>query len=152
MRLLSSSLVLAALVAEPQGDAGRSVAPALACSGSGPTFGLLLDANRASLSLPPARTLSLEGRFSSAASRSWGWRGRTPTRGGDLVAFVDEAACTDALGETSPFSVRVSLPDGRFVSGCCRRAGGEPGQEPEAEPPPPPSTAPTPAPALGAWI
>ena len=88
----------------------------------------------------------------SAASRSWGWRGRARARGGDLVAFVDDATCTDALGETSPFSVRASLPDGRFVSGCCRRAGGEAGEEPEAAPPPPPSTVPTPAPALGAWI
>src|SRR5262249_33539228 len=81
-----------------------------------------------------------------------GWRGRATAKGGDLVAFVDEATCTDALGETVPFSVRVSLPDGRFVSGCCRRPDAGPAEEPEAVPGPPPSPAPTPAPARGAWI
>lgn len=68
------------------------------------------------------------------------------------MAFVNEAACTDASAEEHPFAVRVSLPDGRFVSGCCRRSAEAPPEEPEPAPGPRARPAPTPAPARGDWI
>lgn len=72
--------------------------------------------------------------------------------GRDLVAFVSEAVCTTAALEEQPFSVRVSLPDGRFVSGCCQRVGEAPAARSRPEPLPLPSPAPTPAPSFGDWI
>jgi heat shock protein HslJ len=49
------------------------------------------------------------------------WRG-APVRGrGDLVAFLADTACSDGMSDTShPVTARVSLPDGRFLAGCCR--------------------------------
>ena len=71
--------------------------------------------------------------------------------GGEVVAFVSEAACRDAAtDETRPFTVRVSLPDGRFLAGCCRLAT-EPGAGEPKEPGPLPLPAPTPAPSTGDW-
>jgi hypothetical protein len=146
-----SPLWLAVLLAGPQADVARRDPPPLLCSGTGPAFRLTLEANRAVLSLPPVSAVLLDGRFGADDLRSYGWRGRAPG-GRDLVAFVSDATCQDAAAETSPFSVRLSLPDGRFVSGCCRRADEARAEEPEAEPTPPPSTTPTPAPTLGDWI
>jgi hypothetical protein len=93
------------------------------------------------------------GRFSTVDPEgAYGWRGRaTEGERRDLVAFVSEASCTDASAEEHPFSVRLSLPDGRFLSGCCRR-GATATEEPEIEPTPAPLPAPTPAPAVGDWI
>lgn len=155
MRELRLSLVVAVLLSAPLvAIAADAPPPPLACSGSGPSWRLNLDGRRARLSLPPARSLSLVGRFSSVdPTKRYGWRGRpAASKGADVVAFVNEETCTDTSAVEHPFAVRVSLPDGRFLSGCCRRAvpGTEP--EPEAEPKPTPSPAPTPAPALGDWI
>jgi heat shock protein HslJ len=48
------------------------------------------------------------------------WRG-TPGAGRDLVVFLREAACSDNMSDTKhPVIARVSLPDGRFLAGCCR--------------------------------
>ncbi len=153
MRLWSSSLVLAMLVPAPQVEVTRPAPLSLACSGTGPSWRLSLDGDRAWLWLSPGRALALEGRFSTDEPGSYGWRGRAVARDGqDLVAFVSTATCTDASGEEAPLSVRLSLPDGRFVSGCCRRSAEALVGEPEPEPVPTPSAAPTPAPALGDWI
>jgi heat shock protein HslJ len=48
------------------------------------------------------------------------WRG-TSDAGRDLVAFLREAACSDNMSDKQhPVIARVSLPDGRFLAGCCR--------------------------------
>jgi len=48
------------------------------------------------------------------------WRG-SPAKGRDLVAWLRDAACSDNMSDTQhPVTARVSLPDGRFLAGCCR--------------------------------
>jgi heat shock protein HslJ len=48
------------------------------------------------------------------------WRG-TPADGRDLVVWLQQSTCTDNMSGTQlPVAARVSTPDGRFLSGCCR--------------------------------
>ena len=48
------------------------------------------------------------------------WRG-TPAAGRDLVVWLQNATCSDNMSGTQhPVTARVSTPDGRFLSGCCR--------------------------------
>jgi len=48
------------------------------------------------------------------------WRG-SPATGRDLVVWLQDSTCTDNMSGTKlPVTARVSLPDGRFLSGCCR--------------------------------
>jgi heat shock protein HslJ len=48
------------------------------------------------------------------------WRG-SPAAGRDLVVWLQESTCTDNMSGTRlPVTARASLPDGRFLSGCCR--------------------------------
>jgi len=48
------------------------------------------------------------------------WRG-SPAAGRDLVVWLQDSTCTDNMSGTKlPVTARVSLPDGRFLSGCCR--------------------------------
>jgi heat shock protein HslJ len=48
------------------------------------------------------------------------WRG-SPAKGRDLVAWLRDSACSDNMSDTEhPVTARVSLPDGRFLAGCCR--------------------------------
>jgi len=50
------------------------------------------------------------------------WRGSSAD-GRDLVAWLRDSACSDNMSDTRhPVTVRVSLPDGRFLAGCCRLA------------------------------
>ena len=152
MRVFIHSLVAVLLAPGPQEDRSRPGPASLSCSAQdAPQWTLLLDEDRGRLVVPPAREVSLEGRFSINGSKSFGWRGRATGGGRDVVVFVSEAVCTSPSGE-QPFSVRVSLPDGRFVSGCCQRVGEAPAEEAGGTSRVPPSPAPTPAPALGDWI
>jgi len=51
-----------------------------------------------------------------------GWRGRSAD-GSDLVVWLRDAECSDNMSDTRhPVTARVSLPDGRFLAGCCRSA------------------------------
>lgn len=48
------------------------------------------------------------------------WRG-SPAAGRDLVVWLQDSTCTDNMsGSKLPVTARVSTPDGRFLSGCCR--------------------------------
>lgn len=48
------------------------------------------------------------------------WRG-TPGAGRDLVVFLRDAACSDGMSDIKhPVIARISLPDGKFLAGCCR--------------------------------
>ena len=48
------------------------------------------------------------------------WRG-SPADGGDLVVWLKDSECSDNMSDTlHPVTARVSLPDGRFLAGCCR--------------------------------
>jgi hypothetical protein len=153
MRLWISSLVVALLGPSPQEEVTPKPTPAaLSCSGQAEDWSLLLVGNRAQLVMPPASGLWFDGRYSTDESLSYGWRGRAVGEGGDLVAFIREVVCSLASTEEQPLSVSVSLPDGRFVSGCCQRLGDVPADEGAPRPRRRPSPAPTPAPSLGDWI
>jgi uncharacterized membrane protein len=54
------------------------------------------------------------------------WRGRAAPLAGDLVAWITEEACLDTMSDregSTAFShrVRISMPDGEVVTGCCQR-------------------------------
>ena len=52
------------------------------------------------------------------------WRGAPRGEGGDLVVFLRDGACSDTMSDiVHPVNARVSLPDGRFLAGCCRVPG-----------------------------
>jgi hypothetical protein len=151
MRLWMSAFMLTLVAQAPPAESPKPVPAALTCGGEGTAWRLVLADTQARLSLPPARPTSLEGRLSTGDSGSYAWRGHAAGAAAqDLVIFVSETVCADASGEELPFSARVSLPDGRFVSGCCRPT--TEGAEEPGEPGARPSPAPTPAPALGDWI
>jgi hypothetical protein len=50
---------------------------------------------------------------------TFAWRGRS-TANGDLVALLMPQQCAQPNGETAPYRVWISLPDGAAVTGCCR--------------------------------
>jgi heat shock protein HslJ/uncharacterized membrane protein len=98
--------------------------PRLVCFGNEPSWGLRFDGGgRATLSFPDGKPVEYRGsetRLDFLKERAW--RG-TPAGDGKsvLVAFLREAACSDGMSDaTHPLSARVSLPDGRFLAGCCR--------------------------------
>jgi heat shock protein HslJ len=48
------------------------------------------------------------------------WRG-SPADGRDLVVWLRDSECSDTMSDNRhPVTARVSLPDGRFLAGCCR--------------------------------
>jgi heat shock protein HslJ len=109
------------------GAAGGSQAVASLCFGNEPSWSLDLSAaGEARLAVSGERPAVFRGRFTrDEARRERLWRG-TPAlgRGGDLVAFLAETACSDGMSDTRhPVTVRVSSPDGRFLVGCCRVPG-----------------------------
>ena len=104
--------------------AATAAEPPLMCFGNEPSWGLALDApGKARLLLPDAPAAEYRGtetRLEHLRERIW--RGRAAGGAGrDLVAFLREAACSDGMSDTThPVVARVSLPDGRFLAGCCR--------------------------------
>jgi heat shock protein HslJ len=104
--------------------AAAAAEPPLMCFGNEPSWGLALDApGKARLLLPDAPAAEYRGtetRLEHLRERIW--RGRAAGGAGrDLVAFLREAACSDGMSDTThPVVARVSLPDGRFLAGCCR--------------------------------
>lgn len=98
--------------------------PQLICFGNEPSWGLeFAGRSSARLLLPDHRPVHFRGsetRLDVLKERAW--RGKAVGgKGGDLVAFLREAACSDTMsGIQHPVTARVSLPDGRFLAGCCR--------------------------------
>jgi len=133
-----------AWAAFPGGSVGQI--PPLVCYGNEPSWSLELGDASARWKTSGEEEVDYVGRSASLARpKVQGWRGQMAGgRGGDLVAFVTEAACTDGMSDVKrPYGATVSLPDGRIFAGCCRpdtlRA-----QAPSGSAPAPPS-----APALG---
>jgi uncharacterized membrane protein len=101
-----------------------AIAPGTVCFGNEPSWSLRFhDERRATLSFPDTGARELRGHATMLAPlREWMWRGRS-ANGGDLVAFISEAACSDNMSDLKhPTTVRASLPDHRFLAGCCRIA------------------------------
>jgi heat shock protein HslJ len=97
--------------------------PPMVCFGNEPSWGLhFADAVGARLELPgvpPAEYRGSATRLDFLHERIW--RGQPAAGGGDLVAFLREATCSDGMSDTRhPVIARVSLADGRFLAGCCR--------------------------------
>ncbi len=102
----------------------RAAEPRLICFGNEPSWSLSFggggQATLAFLDGKPVEYRGRETRLDFLKERAW--RGAPA---GDakavVVAFLREAACSDGMSDvTHPLSARVSLPDGRFLAGCCR--------------------------------
>jgi heat shock protein HslJ len=115
-----------------QAGLALAVAPGWVCFGTEPSWGLrFTDATHATLSVPDAQPVEHEGNAQRLpAMPEWMWRGRSSSGPGDIVAFIAERACNDGMSDTTHrASVRLSLPDGRFLAGCCRVVAGSDGIE-----------------------
>lgn len=98
--------------------------PPLICFGNEPSWRLdLTETGKARFSTPDSPAVDYLGAASTLVWRKESvWRGQaTVPHGGELVAFLREGACSDGMSDTvHPYSVNVSLPDGRHYAGCCR--------------------------------
>jgi uncharacterized membrane protein len=127
------------------GLAAAAAPPSLVCTGNDPGWRLDLSGESARYASAGQATSDLRGRFASLEPLGvHAWRGRPVAGGGDLVAFVTQASCNDGQSaDPQPYTVRVSLADGRLLAGCCRpasQAASEPAPPaPVASPPPPPA-------------
>ena len=96
----------------------------LICFGSEPFWRLdLTETGKARFSTPDSPAVDYLGAANTLVHRKESvWRGRaTVPDGGELVAFLREGACSDQMSDTvHPYSVNVSLPEGRHYAGCCR--------------------------------
>jgi heat shock protein HslJ len=98
----------------------------LICFGNEPFWRLdLIEQGKASFSTPDTPAVDYVGTSVTLEPRNESvWRGRPAgSDGGDLVAFLRQGGCSDGMSDTvHPYSINVSLPDGRFHAGCCRLA------------------------------
>ena len=120
-------LVAAAAAAQPT---EASASAASLCFGNEPSWSLDFSTpGEARLTLADAEAAVYRGRETrNEPLQESVWRGALASGGGDLVVFLAETACSDGMSDDShPATARVSLPDGRFLAGCCRvpRASGE---------------------------
>jgi uncharacterized membrane protein len=98
-----------------------------ACRGNEPSWSLVLDHERGTLTLPDAPAQAWTGKFSiSGEGRTpiMTWKGRASGQPRDLTAIIVEQACRDSMsdgeGQTAfAFHAQVTLPDGRKARGCC---------------------------------
>jgi uncharacterized membrane protein/invasion protein IalB len=104
---------------------------AFTCTGNEPFWRLDIDNGRAEYSrLGGAEKQALAGRAQTLdflRPRLTVWRGAASGVAKDLVAFVSEERCADTMADkTSPYSARISLPDGEVLAGCCRTGAQRP--------------------------
>ena len=104
--------------------AAVAAGPQLICFGNEPSWSLRFsERGRAELMLPERKPIDYRGRETRLeALKERAWRGKPASgKGGELVAFLRESACSDGMSDTQhPVTVRVSLPDARLLAGCCR--------------------------------
>lgn len=94
----------------------------LICFGNEPSWSVdFTEPGVARLASPGADPVAYRGAPTRHAFlRETLWRG-SPASGRDLVVWLQESTCTDNMSGTRlPVTARVSTPDGRFLSGCCR--------------------------------
>ena len=97
--------------------------PPLMCFGNEPSWSVALETpGTARLVLPeepPAEYRGTSTRIEVLHERVW--RGKLGSGTPDLVVFLREVECSDGMSDVKhPVEARVSLPDGRFLAGCCR--------------------------------
>jgi heat shock protein HslJ len=121
--LRASAVALVALVGVLPAMAEE---PSLICFGNEPSWSLdLVDRGTARLAIPDTSPVEYHGSETRIGPiKESVWRGKPVAgEGGELVAFLRESACSDGMSDHEhPVTARVSLADGRFLSGCCRVA------------------------------
>lgn len=96
----------------------------LVCFGNEPSWSVdLTEPGAARFATPDQEAVTYRGQATRHAFLAESlWRG-SPAAGRDLVVWLQESTCTDNMSGTQlPVTARVSTPDGRFLSGCCRVA------------------------------
>ena len=96
----------------------------LVCFGNEPSWSVdLAEAGVARFATPDQEAVAYRGGATRHAFLPETlWRG-SPAAGRDLVVWLQDSTCTDNMsGNQLPVTARVSTPDGRFLSGCCRVA------------------------------
>jgi uncharacterized membrane protein len=114
---------VAALAASLPGVVAAEDKP-LICFGNEPSWSVdLTEPGVARFSTPDQEAVAYRGKATRHAFlHETLWRGASPA-GRDLVVWLQDSACTDNMSDDKhPVSARVSTPDGRFLSGCCRVA------------------------------
>lgn len=122
---MRARLASAACLLMCHAGAASAIAPGWICFGVEPSWSLrFADASRATLAFPDRGPVDHAGATRALPHlREWMWRGAPRPGSGEAVAFVREAACSDGMSDTKhPAAVRLSLPDGSFLAGCCRVA------------------------------
>ena len=122
MEMIKTCIAVFALLASALPASAEE--PQLICFGSEPSWGLEFSGrSSARLLLPDQRPMYYRGSETRLDFlKESAWRGKVAGgRGGNLVAFLRESVCSDGMSDVKhPFTARVSLPDGRFLAGCCR--------------------------------
>lgn len=115
---LALVFVAAPLTASPAQE------PPLICFGNEPFWSLdLTETGKARFSTPDSPVVEYLGAVDTATGQKESvWRGQAITSdGGELVAFLHQGACSDGMSDAvHPYAVKVSLPNGRHYTGCCR--------------------------------
>lgn len=111
--------ILCVLILSPAAAVGESP---LICFGNEPSWSVdLTQPGTARVTLPGEEPRAYRGVATrNEPLRERIWRGTRDT-GRDLVVFLRDAPCSDGMSDDKhPVIARVSLPDGRFLAGCCR--------------------------------
>jgi heat shock protein HslJ len=94
----------------------------LVCFGNEPSWSVdLTERGVARFSTPDQAAVTYRGTATRHAFlKETLWRG-SPPAGRDLVVWLQDSTCSDNMSDNMhPVTARVSAPDGRFLSGCCR--------------------------------
>jgi heat shock protein HslJ len=113
---------VAAAICLLAGSAGPTAAQPLTCFGNEPSWSVAFSPpDRARVAIPETPPSDYGGKETRIEPLGeWVWRGRSAA-GGDLVVFLRETACSDGMSDDMhPITARVSMPDFRFLAGCCR--------------------------------
>jgi len=117
-------------------DPGQYVPAELACSGNEPFWDLTIRGSVARYSMltsvmerNEAELLGGYNRIPDPLQAQFVWRGRADRGKGDVVAFIARKRCRDTMSDREgvtdhPYAIRVSMPTGSVLSGCCSPGAG----------------------------
>lgn len=122
-RFHSASFVVCLAVAGSATQAAASDQP-LICFGNEPSWSVELnEPGVARFATPDTDPVEYRGGATRAEHLGESVFRGSAGAGGDLVMWLRDAACSDGMSDTQhPVTARLSLPDGRFLTGCCRVA------------------------------
>ena len=118
---LLGALVFLAATGAAQGQSAK-----LSCSGSEPFWSLAIAGDRARFQAANPELAGGGSDFTGKATAVANhrpatsvWRGRSASGQSDLVALIVPLECGLPSGDKVPYRVRLSLPDGAALTGCC---------------------------------